>query len=196
MGGSKMVYMQRITIWTTLSNTPLVQGVPRLCSPHSKEKKILFLKDTPNQRTKRKRVYMKVIYEGLPPLLHWTRRGNARPWWLCSPRKANLRSTWHCTRGRDPVLPCTEAVEQREALVQGLHTPIQVCRRCLETTVLQESKAARLMNAAQKAKRREVFKNEATFLKRHILTLACQRIHICTGREMQMVVWWRQRKKQ
>jgi hypothetical protein len=57
----------------------------------------------------------------------------------------------------DPALPWTEAAGQREALVQRLHTPIQVCWRCLETT------AARLMKAAQK-ENGEVLKNEATFL--------------------------------
>jgi hypothetical protein len=68
MGGNKLALIQHIAICTTLSSRLLVQGVPRL-SPHQ-GKKNLFLRDTPNQRTKRKRVYMKVISEELPPLQH------------------------------------------------------------------------------------------------------------------------------
>jgi hypothetical protein len=79
-------------------------------------------------------------------------------------------------QGGDTV-PCP--ARQREALVQRFHTPIQVCWRCLETTVLHEGSAVGLMKAAQKWSE-EVRKNRQLSWTSY-LKLQHQRIKFCTG---------------
>jgi hypothetical protein len=84
---------------------------------------------------------MKVISQGLPPLLHWMCKGNFRPWWFCRPWKTNT-AVW--LRKGGETLPCP-AVQNyggcrhnKRRWSQWFHTPIQVCWRSLKKTVLHE----------------------------------------------------------
>jgi hypothetical protein len=97
--------MHHITNCTTLWNTRLVQGVPRLSPQH---KNISFSYGHTQSVNKKRKKHMKVISQGLPPLLHWIYRGKLRPWQFCRPWKTNrevyAKATW--LRKGGSTLPC------------------------------------------------------------------------------------------